>query len=432
MTRIALCVSALLVFGCGDDSSPGATGGSGGGEPMPDAAPPMPDGPDHGAPSTMYPAFQPDMATITNNGGPVLSAMQIVTITWTSDTNAATYEAYGDGIGASQYWHQINAEYGVGPAVSGAANHVHISTMPPTSMTDANIQTLIQTSVADATLNWPQPNHQILYAVYLPNGTDLDLGGSACSQGIGGYHDQITAGGMGVSYAVLPNCSGRVNSVLSAASHEFNEAATDPLPQSHPSWVGFDNDHISFEFFQELQDETGDACEFFRSSFYTDMETMFNYPVQRQWSNASARAGHNPCVPVPSGAFFNVTPFPADEDSIMVNLRAIGAGNHATKGFKGTLMTPRTFAVGFYSDADTGGPWTLSSTIATSLFSSIGSSVTNGTADVSIDKTSGQNGEKAYITVTPKTFNSMGVIYIELVSTLGTAKHYMPILIGQN
>jgi hypothetical protein len=137
-------------------------------------------------------------------------------------------------------------------------------------------------------------------------------------------------------------------------------------------------------------------------------------------------------VPVPSGAFFNVTPFPADEDSIMVNLRAIGAGNHNTKGFKGQLMMPRTIAVGFYSDADTGGPWTLSATVQTSLFSSVGMAVNNGTADIAIDKTMGQNGEKAYITVTPKTFNSMGVIYIELVSTLGSAKHYMPILIGQN
>src|SRR5262249_5791407 len=148
--------------------------------------------------------------------------------------------------------------------------------------------------------------------------------------------------------------------------------------------------------------------------------------------NASAHGGHNPCVPVPSGAFFNVTPFPADQDTIMVNLRAIGAGNHATKGFKGQLMTPRTFAVGFYSDADTGGPWTLSASVQTSLFPTIGSTFSNATADIAIDKTMGQNGEKAYITVTPKTFNSMGVIYIELVSQLGTAKHYMPILIGQN
>jgi hypothetical protein len=432
MTRFALIASLSLFFGCGNDNPNGNTGGSGGsgGTEQPDAAPPMPDGPDHGNPSTTYPAFPPDMPTIGSNGGPVLQAMELTTITWPSDTNAAQYNAFGDTIGASTYWHTINSEYGVGPVASNS--HQSLTTAAPTSMTDQDIQTLIAMKASDTTSGWPAPSANSLYAIFLPQGTSLDFGGSdACSQGIGGYHDQLRAGTRNVAYAVLPNC-GRVNSVLEAASHEYDEAATDPYPQSTPGFVGFDNDHLAFEFFQELQDELGDACELFRSSFYTDMENGFNYPVQRQWSNASAHAGHNPCVPAPSGAYFNVTPFPAQMDTIMVNLRAVGAGNQPSKGFKGTAMQPLTFAVGFYSDADTGGPWTVSASIPTQLFASVGSPVTNGTADVAIDMPMGQNGNKAYITVTPKTFSSMGVIYIELTSMLTSSnKHYMPILIGQ-
>jgi hypothetical protein len=53
----------------------------------------------------------------------------------------------------------------------------------------------------------------------------------------------------------------------------------------------------------------------------------------------------------------------------------------------------------------------------------------NGSAHIQVDRTKGTNGEKANVTVTPLAFNSMGVIYLEIISTLGGA-HYLPVLIG--
>src|SRR5262249_9512097 len=157
-----------------------------------------------------------------------------------------------------------------------------------------------------------------------------------CGQGIGAYHAESTAQNMTVAYAVLPQCpdTGYLD-VIGNASHEFNEAATDPRPSSNPAFFGFDDDHLAYEFFNDTQDELGDACEFYPSPFYMDDESeQFNFLVQRQWSNQSAAAGHNPCVPAARTPYFNMTVFPEQLDSFMVDMRMIGYGRVQTKGFK--------------------------------------------------------------------------------------------------
>src|SRR5580700_11332224 len=59
----------------------------------------------YGAPSSTYPAFTPWMGQLTNNGGPILSAPIVVTITWDDDTTGRPiFEPFGDEIGASSYW----------------------------------------------------------------------------------------------------------------------------------------------------------------------------------------------------------------------------------------------------------------------------------------------------------------------------------------
>src|SRR5262249_40514921 len=80
---------------------------------------------DHGSISTTSPAFRPDVPLLKNNGGHVLSSPVIVAVTWQDNANTATYEALVDKIGSTAYWKDVVGEYGVGPATSGAANHVH-------------------------------------------------------------------------------------------------------------------------------------------------------------------------------------------------------------------------------------------------------------------------------------------------------------------
>jgi hypothetical protein len=399
---------------------------------------------DHGQPSTTYPAFPIDAVSILNQGGMVDHTPVVVTVTWSGDPDEATYQAYGDKIGASQYWSAINSEYGVGPITSGAANHVSIKTAPPAMMSDSDIDTFVETNAG--TNGWPAATPETIYAVYISPSTTFTFGSGtmaqdACSTGVFGYHSQSQ--NKNTVYAVMLHCSQFSQAdVLSTASHEFNEAATDPLPYTATAYTGFDAAHMSFEFFNGYADELGDACQNFLSSEFTTTEPNFAYPAQRQWSNMAQAAGHNACQPAADeGPYFNVTLFPAQEQTIHADLTSQGlTANEASKGFIVTLNQPTTFQVGFISDADTGGPWTLSANVPaqTYLSDQNGNAIANGTGTVTIDKTSGENGEKAYVTVTPTTMGPTGTLYFELTSK-GTAPandagptpaHYMPILVS--
>jgi hypothetical protein len=245
-------------------------------------------------------------------------------------------------------------------------------------------------------------------------------------------------------YAIMPQCQGfQSGDIELSATHELNEAATDPLGDGY---VGFDNDHLAFEFFNSFQDELGDACELFSEA--TDTTDFTPYTAQRQWSNKSAAAGSHWCVPSLNEPFYNTTfllgepaGIPATQlDDISVNLSALGMGappKATSKGFKMALNTTRTFPIGYFSDVDTNGPFTLDiqwppmNVLAQDMN---GNNITNGTATVTIDKTSGVNGDIANVTVTPTAYSSMGVTFFYIRAVLPNAQqhHYLPVLISQN
>jgi hypothetical protein len=390
-------------------------------------------------PSSMYPAFPVDSPTVMDNGGKVLSAPNIVTVTWASDTQAATWNAFDDSIGPTAYWKAINSEYGVGPSTGGTTNHVSITTAAPTTMSDADLDTLVSTNVGNGT--WPANTPNTIYAVYMPPGAALTFGGQdACSQGVGGYHEESQTGSY--VYAIMPQCKGfQAGDIELSASHELNEAATDPHPNTALAYAGFDQNHLAWEFFQSFQDELGDACELYSWSGYTDTETNFSYAVQRQWSNAAATAGHDPCVPAASGPFFDLTAFPSEQTTINVNLTPLGmgAGPTTTKGFKGTLNQPLTIHLGAYSDAPTTGMWNITTNVDAqfSFQDQNGAMLNNGKATVTLDKTSVINGDTVTLTVTPTDWGQLGVVYIWFRNSMPNAAQGAPhgdyaILVSQN
>jgi hypothetical protein len=388
---------------------------------------------DHGAPSTTYPAFPVDVAQVSDNGGSVLAAAQIITITWSTDTDAATWNAFGDGIGASSYWTAINSEYGVGPAMSGVANHVNITTAPPTTFSDSDLDTFVS---AHAGVDWPVSTVNTIYAVYLPSGTGLTLEGQdACSEGVGGYHDETQDSNHYV-YAILPHCSFfQPADIELSASHEFNEAATDPHPETALAYQGFDQNHLAFEFFNDFQDELGDACESFVEA--TDAVDFTPYTVQRQWSNASAAKGSHWCVPALDEPFYNTTFLPATAlDTISVNLSSLGGPVVESKGIKLALNESRTFPIGYISDVATSGPFALD---VQGLDEPIaqdesGNDIANGAATVTIDTPSGVNGDIAYVTVKPTAYSTLGLVFFYVRAQLpgATQHHYLPVLLSQN
>jgi hypothetical protein len=389
----------------------------------------------HGAPSSTYPAFAIDVPQVVDNGGPTLTAPVVVTVTWSTDTNAATYNALGDSIGASTYWSDINSEYAVGAAVSGTANHVSITTAPPASYADSDLDTLVETNAGTA---WPAYTAQTIYAIYLPSGTTLTSNGQdLCQEGVLGYHTESQ--NKNYVYAIIPNCAGfKLADIEVSASHELNEAATDPHPGTDTAYMGFDANHLAMEFFNQFQDELGDACEMLPWAL-SDTTDFTPYTVQRQWSNKSAAAGSQWCLPKVDQAFCNTTFLPQTNlDTISVNLNTLspGAGTVQSKGFKMALNETRTFPIGMFSDMATTAPFTVdvpdfSGPIAQDQN---GNNINNGTATVTLDKTTGVNGEIINVTVTPTAFSSLGVVYFNIrsVPASGSVHGELPVLISQN
>ena len=397
-------------------------------------AAPIDTGIDTGGPSSVYPAFPIDAPQVQDNGGPTLAAPVIVTITWSTDPDANTYNTFGDTIGASSYWHALNTEYSVGPATSGTTNHVTITTAPAATMADSDLDTLVATNAGVAP--WPASTPNTIYAVYMPPGMGLTFGGQdVCQQGIGGYHSETSGN---VVYAIMPHCNGfMTQDVELSASHELDEAVTDPHTNSNPAYIYFDQNHLAMEFFNSFQSEIGDACEMMMAN--ADPIDFPPYVVQRQWSNKAAAAGHDWCVPSADGYMYNTTLLPSsNEDAISVDLSSLGLGVGVvpSKGFKVALNQTRTFPIGLFSDKALSGPFTID---VQGLGQPIGQDqqgnpINNGTATVTLDRTSGVNGEIANVTVTPTAYSSVGVVFFYIRSVLPGSQqhHYLPILISQN
>jgi hypothetical protein len=379
---------------------------------------------------TLYPAFKPDIGQLVNQGGTILTSPKVVTVTWQSDTNAAALQAFDDAIGASNYWkHSVN-EYGVGPATAGG--HVVITAPSPNPWSDTALENWLIAELGNpAAHGFPAPDAETMYLVYTPANVTVTSGGQdVCSpsnaNGYSGYHSEVTVGAnMHVVYGlVVEKCNGMA-SVIDAATetgaHEIAEAATDPHVNSDTALIGFDTPHYVWEYWQGYQDEVGDACEYYPDAYYTEGADL-PYAVQRLWSNKLAAEGHSPCVPVPTGAYFNVTPLTQETITATVPGEMMPT---TMKGYRIAVGQTKTFSAGFYSDAPTVA-WALQGVQGDGFTSPM-----NPLLQITTDRPTGNNGDMVNVTVKVKRAPAMGTaVMMTLVSTQGMLSHYMPIFIG--
>jgi hypothetical protein len=401
-----VCLSLAVLAACGSGSSTPASQGP-------------------------YPAFTPNIGQIINHGGPLLTSAKIVTVTWTADPNESSLEDFDDKLGGSSFWKTILSGYGIGPATSGAANHVRVKTAPPASIEDTDLETWLVQQVTDpAKSGWPAWDSQTVYVVYVSTSTKLTtLGADACSS-YASLHAEVAVGQNWATYVFVDeNCNGSrsvLDGATGAASHEIAEAATNPHPFTKPAIIGFDAAHLAWGS-DGLDGEIGDVCQIFTDAFYEGPSDL-PYLLQRLWSNTSAAAGHNPCVPQSTEPYFNVTPL--DLESLMIEVGT--AQTPATPlGYRVPVGTRKTFNVGYYSDAPTG-YWDIKVVegdgLTTPSSSHLTLSVASGAA--------GLNGDQGAITVeansAPSGGNSLGhaVLMTVVSSAPGHTTHYMPILIG--
>jgi hypothetical protein len=242
----------------------------------------------------------------TDAGGPVLTAPQLVTVTFPGYAEAAHVQGLGAWIASSDWISSIGKDYGVGPGSQVA--EVVLPSAAPGTLSDQDIQQLLAGDIANSTLPAPTPN--TLYVLYIPASTAATsfAGGPDCGAAlghiVGGYHwEAQPSTGTPFPYAVIASCEGQAEADLDlSASHEIAEGLTDPFPSSNPSWGIWDT--TSSWSYNNV--ELADLC-------VLQTITDNGYSLARVWSNSAAAAGADPCVPVAANAlpYFNVSITPS-------------------------------------------------------------------------------------------------------------------------
>ena len=343
-SRILLAAFASSFFALASPACGGSTTGSTNGNDsdagsgdsgivLVDSGPPV----DIGQPSTTYPAPHPPAPQVQSFGGSVLTAPHIQPILFPNDPLATDIATFTKALHGSSYWNAATSEYGVGditasdPIVVPATDTDYSKA---TTLSDAQIQTWLQTHLDGTHADWGTPDPNTIYAVFYPAtvAITLDPFGKSCD-GFGGYHMSTNVKGTEVPYAVLPRCTqlgtlnGEKDVTTGATSHELIEASTDPFGTA-PAYASADENHLYYDLVP--LSEVGDMCAFESDAFITPPE--IGYSVQRTWSNKLAALGKSPCAPaLDSSVYFAAVP--VMKDSVDMNFGAQG-GIAPVKGVK--------------------------------------------------------------------------------------------------
>ena len=377
-----------------------------------DAAPDV----DNGAPSTHYPAPHPPLPVLTNaKHGPVLALPKVYLVFYPSYPYETALQTYAAAIGPSTYWPAVTSEYGIGQIAYGGTIDLTSQT-PPGNISSTDIQTWVGSEIQSGAFGTPDP--EAIYTIVYPQSTVITqpnpvsslLGPVVSCSAFGGYHDNVAVtladGGaaQNFAYAVIPTCSTVVDDLTAVMSHEWVEASTDPLPTATglftlsggPSSAFFnvDANHVIWAV-TASGGEAGDLCQPEGNDIYITPTDIGN-TVQRTWSNVSAQASHDPCVPAPTGsAFFDSAPVLTE----MVTFTSSFTGTIVTQGVTIPMGTSKTIEVDLFSDGDTGGPWTVQADDV--LYKHYGSTgFVSNTLSFKWDRTQGVNGEKLHLTIT--------------------------------
>jgi hypothetical protein len=339
----------------------------------------------------------------------------MVAISFQGDSLQPEVDAFATQLQANpEYWNGAVSQYGVGAITTTS---FHSTDTPAASLTDADVQNwLINEIQTDGTFPQPDPNTE--YMLFYPDGVNVTFGadGVTCNQ-FEGYHFAFALGASNIVYGVVPRCQPPDASVSVAdqmtaeASHEIIEAATDPLPDTHPAYISVDSASHAWELL--AGGEIGDLCAAFPDSFYTP--TGFTTLVQRVWSNTAAAGSHDPCEPDGNVPYFNAAPVWPD----MITVDVSGTP-YPTPGVKLAVGDSATIELDLYSDGPTSGPWAVSAVDITSTFFGGGQALS-----FSFDNTTGQNGDKLNLTI--KSLQAVqGGAPFWIQSDLGGAGCYAP------
>jgi hypothetical protein len=333
---------------------------------------------------TVYTAFPQNAPQVINvKGGPVVAHPHFVAVTFDGDAARTDIEAFIAQIGATDYWRQTASEYGVGPATAGTP--VHLSEAPPASLSVVEARAWLAAHLDGTHPEWGTPDDNSFYVMYFPATTTLTNGMSQGCSGFGGYHDAaILPNGQHVVFAAMPRCDSfngltGFDITSAAGSHELLEGVTDPL-WDHYAYALPDNDHQAYYF--DGGGEVGDMCQFIGGTYIH--VPGFAYLVQRTWSNAEARAGHDPCVPhVATDPYVIAAPV----------LDRVSDGKDSSLGVQVAMGESRTIEV----DVSSGGPTNTPITLVALDYALLQGQPSH--FELTWDRTTASNGDRAHLTI---------------------------------
>lgn len=311
---------------------------------------------EHGTSANVVQGTPLQLPEVVYQDGPLLTAPEVVSVTFAGDSLASDLESFGQTVTASTWWETVMAGYcatdggtcvGNGPA----GTSVELTSSPQASYTDGDdgspstLQAWLSSSISSGTLPAPASGSpsNTLYVLYFPATTTITFDGvpSCTAQGFDGYHNWIAIGSQIVPYVVAVECPSlpAATSAVGAptllqnttitASHEIVESSTDPVPPGTSNAIspGFALDGTILDNFGWIDvtggGEAADMCvDFF--GLRQDETSDGTFTVQRIWSTAQARSGVDPCNPIPQGdLYFNAAP---EETAFFV----IGVGQSET------------------------------------------------------------------------------------------------------
>ena len=211
----------------------------------------------------------PSTASFTYRGGPLLTAVEVVTVFWGATSNEAL-NAFFKFVVSGPYVDQLG-EYSTPQQKIGRGRYAGTARVtnpaPGTSVTDNAVQQMLEGEVARKSL--PAPTANTLYFTFLPPGVTVEAGSERSCQAFCGYHDR-SVGGLYYAVVPYPDCSGclgdlqPLDALTSVCSHELAEAITDSVPGQ--GW------------YDDTNGEIGDICAW-------QNKQLGDYQVQLVWSN---------------------------------------------------------------------------------------------------------------------------------------------------
>ncbi|HET9992723.1 MAG TPA: hypothetical protein VFQ65_29515, partial [Kofleriaceae bacterium] len=245
-------------------------------------------------------------------------------------------------------------EYGIGALTVSPPGRL-AGNAPGTLTENQFIANVLRPNLTGATPAWGAPDANTIYEISIPTTLVYDDGttahpGSKCCTDYYGYHYDTKINNVDVPFAINCACAdsnlNALQNLTETANHETVEAATDPLGAG---FAQADDDHAAWTY--TTDGEVGDLCEYADTASLL-MPTGMSYAIQRTWSNAAARAGHDPCLPAANADYYQTIPDAFDVGNVTVFNTP--TSTHLTKIAKGATGT---LTLHVYADGANTGPF---------------------------------------------------------------------------